>query len=299
MMLRLLTIVAAFMAAPAAAAQPAKPPTMADILAASTAADWRAPDPENVLYLDLERGRVVFELAPDMAPATIANIKTMVRARYFDGLSINRVQENYVVQWGDAAETNKRSLGAAKETIPAEFQRPRKGGPAFTRLPDRDGYAPEVGFVQGFAAARDGKDMWLAHCPGALGVGRDTAPDSGSGQELYVVIGHAPRNLDRNVTLVGRVLQGMSLLTTLPRGTGPLGFYETAGERTPIRTIRIAADVPTSERTAIEVLRTDTATFNALIEARRNRRDEWYVRPAGHIDLCNVPLPVRPITPKP
>jgi len=294
-MIRSATLAAAAiaLACGAAIAADAKPATSAEILAAAAPGDWRTPDPDNLLYLDVPKGRVVFELAPEMAPHTIANIKTLVRAHYFDGLSINRVQENYVVQWGDAAEKDKRPLGAAAATVPAEFARPRKDGPAFTPLPDRDGYAPEAGFVQGFAAARDSRDMWLTHCPGALGVGRDSAPDTGSGSELYVVIGHAPRNLDRNVTVVGRVLSGMSLLTTLPRGTGALGFYETAAERIPISSIRLAADVAPAERTPLEVLRTDTATFKAFIDARRNRRDEWYVRPAGYIDLCNVPIPVR------
>lgn len=283
----------------ASAAAPAKPVTMADVLAASAPSDWRAPDPENVMYLDMASGRVVIELSPEMAPKTVANIKTLVRAGYFDGLAILRVQENYVVQWGDPApEGSKRSLGAAASTIPPEFQRPRAGSPAFTRLPDKDGYAPDVGFIQGFPAGRDRRDVWLAHCPGAVGVGRDTAPDSGAGTELYAVIGHAPRNLDHNVTIVGRVLQGMSLFTTLPRGTAALGFYETQEQRTPIVRVRLAADLPESERTPLQVLRTDTATFTALVEARRNRRDEWYVRPAGYIDLCNVPIPVR-APPKP
>jgi len=107
------------------------------------------------------------------------------------------------------------------------------------------------------------------------------------------VFGHAPRQLDRNITVVGRVLRGMELLSSLPRGTGPLGFYEKAEQRIPIKRVLIAADVAAAERSAIEVLRTDTASFSALVEARRNRRDEWYKHPAGHIDVCSVPLPVR------
>ena len=85
----------------------------------------------------------------------------------------------------------------------------------------------------------------------------------------------------------------MELLSVLPRGTGPLGFYEQPSQRTPIPAIRLASDVPKKERTAIEVLRTDTPLFAELVEARRNRRDEWYKHMAGHIDLCNVPLPTR------
>jgi peptidylprolyl isomerase len=119
------------------------------------------------------------------------------------------------------------------------------------------------------------------------------AADSSNGTELYVVIGQSPRQLDRNITTVGRVLQGMELLSVLPRGTGALGFYEDPARRTPIRSIRLASTVPAAERTALQVLRTDTPLFAELVEARRNRRDDWYKRPAGHIDLCNVPVPVR------
>jgi peptidylprolyl isomerase len=127
-----------------------------------------------------------------------------------------------------------------------------------------------------------------------VGVGRDNDADSGGGSELYVVIGNAPRHLDRNVTLVGRVVQGIELMSALPRGMGPLGFYEKAEQRVPIQTLRVASDLPPAARVNLEVLRTDTPTFTALVESRRNRQDSWYKRPAGFIELCNVPLVVRP-----
>jgi peptidylprolyl isomerase len=153
-----------------------------------------------------------------------------------------------------------------------------------------------VGFSAGFPAARDVKAgrAWLAHCYAMVGAGRGNEADSGSGTDLYVVIGHAPRHLDRNVTLVGRVVQGMELLSVLPRGTGALGFYEKPEQRLPIRAVRVAADVPEAERTHLELLRTDTPAFTELVESRRNRREEWYKRPAGRVELCNVPLVVRP-----
>jgi peptidylprolyl isomerase len=127
-----------------------------------------------------------------------------------------------------------------------------------------------------------------------VGSGRDNDVDSGGGTELYVVIGQAPRHLDRNVTLLGRVVQGMELLSTLPRGTGPLGFYDKPEQRVPIKSIRVAADVPEAQRTELEMLRTDTPAFAAYVEARRNRHEEWFKVPAGHVDVCNVPIPVRP-----
>jgi peptidylprolyl isomerase len=281
--------------AAAPAASPPKPltMTMTDVLAAATPADWRTLDPERTLYLELASGRVVIELAPDFAPGHVANIVKLARQKYYDGLAIVRSQDNYVVQWGDPE--GKRSVGGAARTLPAEFSRPF-AGLAFTKLPDGDVYAPEVGFVGGFPVARDPArgQAWLAHCYGMVGAGRDESPDSGGGTELYVVNGHAPRHLDLNVTLVGRVLQGMDKLASLPRGTGAMGFYETAAERVPIRAIRVAADVPVAERTRLQGLRTDTPTFDALVDTRRNRRDSWYVHPAGRIELCNVPLVVRP-----
>lgn len=271
----------------------AKRPTMVEVLDASKPADWRALDPENTLYLELAAGRVVIELAPAFAPGHVDNIKALVREKYFDGLTINRAQDNFVVQWGDP--DGKREIRTAKRTLPAEFTRPLRGVP-FTRLPDGDVYAPQVGFSDGLPVARDPGQgrAWLVHCYAVVGAGRDNDVDSGGGTELYVVIGHAPRQLDRNITVVGRVVWGMELLSAMPRSNAPQGFYEKPEQRVPIRSLRVAADVPEAERIALEVIRTDTPTFRALIESRRNRPDEWYKVPAGKIDLCNVPIVVRP-----
>ena len=266
---------------------------MEAVLAASTAADWRPLDPQNTLYLELSSGRVIIELAPQFAPRHVANIQALARENYFDGLAIVRAQDNYVVQWGDP--DGKRPIRTAHRTVAAEFERPSRGL-AFTPLQDPDSYAPEAGFVDGFPAARDLKfgRAWLVHCYGMVGAGRDSDVDSGGGAELYAVIGQAPRHLDRNVTLVGRVLQGMELLAALPRGSGPLGFYEKPEQRTPVKSVRIAADVPESQRSELEELRTDTPAFTAYVEARRNRHEEWFKVPAGRVDVCNVPPVVRP-----
>jgi peptidylprolyl isomerase len=276
----------------AAESAPKKARTYAEVLSQSTPSDWRALDPAKTLYFELAAGRVIIELAPQFAPNHVANILALVRENYFDGLGIMRVQDNYVVQWGDADD--KRVIRTAKKTLASEFDRPARGL-SFTPLPDADTYAPQVGLSDGFAAARDSAadKAWLVHCYGAVGVGRDTDANSGGGTELYAVIGHSPRHLDRNVTLVGRVVKGIELLSALPRGTGDLGFYEKPEQRVPIRSIRVAADVPASERTPIEILRTDTPTFAAAVEARRNRKDAWFKYQAGAVEVCNVPIPVR------
>lgn len=278
----------------AAPAAPAKArPALADILKASTAADWRALDAENTLYLELEKGRVVIELAPAFAPKHAANIKALAREGYYDGLAIVRSQDNYVAQWADPSE--KREVKIAQKHLAGEFTVKYAASLQFTRLPDVDGYAPQVGHANGFAAGRDPKSgtAWLAHCYASVGVARGNETNSGDGTSLYVVTGHAPRQLDRNITVVGRVMQGMDLLSTLPRGTGALGFYEKPEQMTAIKAMRVAADVPEAERSRLEILRTDTPTFKAAAEAQRNRGGDWYKRAANHIELCNVPLPVR------
>jgi len=269
-------------------------PAMADVVAASKPSDWRPLDPEYTLYVQTAAGRIVIELAPAFAPEHVANIRTLVRQGYFDGLAIYRSQDNFVVQWG--GPDSKRGLGKARATLPPEFTVEWNAALPLTRLPDVDGYAPVVGFSGGFPVGADPRSgqAWLAHCYGMIGAGRDNDVESGSGAELYVVIGHAPRQLDRNIALVGRVVRGMELLSALPRGTEPLGYYAKPEQHVPIGSVRLAADLPTEERERLEVMRTDTPTFAALIESRRNRRDDWYKVPAGHVDLCNVPIVARP-----
>lgn len=271
----------------------AKPVTVAELIANSPAQDWRSPDPENTLYLEMRTGRVVIELAPEIAPAHVANIKTLVRAHYFDGLAIIRVQDNYVVQWDDPDK--KRAVPATVHRVSPEFTAAQSVG-HFDPLPERDVYASEVGFLDGFPAGRDSRSgmVWLAHCYGMVGVGRDDPPES-DGTEMYTVIGNAPRQLDRNVTLVGRALQGIEFLSSLPRGSGDMGFYSKDEKPVPIVSMRIAADLTPAERTPVEILRTDSATFHRVLDQRRNRREPWFQFNPGHIDLCNVPLPVRTV----
>ena len=279
--------------APAAnAADPAPAwQSFTDIVQASPASDWRPLDPANTLYVELPTGRVVIELAPAFAPLHVANIKTLVQERFFDGLTVIRSQDNYVMQWGDREAV--RSLGSAKKTVAPEVERAPADDLPFTLLPDRDVYAPIVGFSSGFPVARDAQKIWLAHCYGMVGIGRGADAESANGTQLYVVNGHSPRHLDRNVPLIGRVLSGMELLSVQARGTGALGFYENPKQGMPIRSIRLASEVPAPERTRLEAMRTDSVSFAKVIESRRNCRSEWCKYASGAIELCNVQLPVR------
>jgi len=273
---------------------PAKPLSLADLLQASAPTEWRDLDPQGTLYMDLPAGRVVIELAPDYAPANVEAIRRLVRDKYFDGSFVIRSQDNYVVQWA-RPDSDERAKAMAKVKVKAEFERPMDRKLEFTRLAYPDTYAPEVGFSQGFAVARDAKrgQAWLVHCYGSVGVGRDNDADSGNGSELYAVIGQSPRSLDRNITLVGRIVRGIELMSVIPRGPGPMGFYEKPSDYVPIKSVRLAADVPDADRVRLEALRTDSATFRAVVETRANRREEWFKDPVGRVGVCNVPLPVR------
>jgi len=280
------------------ASPPAHPLSSSELLASSKPDDWRPVLPENTLYMELPSGRVILELNPKFAPESVANVVALAKENYWDGLAIIRVQDNYVVQWADPNDEKpelKKKLKNASEHVNAELDVPLNASVPFDVLSERDVYAREVGYSSGFAVGRDlkAKKMWPLHCYGAVGIGRATAPDSGNGTELYAVIGNAPRHLDRNVTVIGRVIQGMDLLSSLPRGHGDLGFYEKTEQRTTIRSLHLASRVDPKERTVLEVLRTDTPIFKQWVLARKNRTEDWFHYQAGHIDVCNIPIPIR------
>ena len=272
---------------------------MAQILAAAPPSAWRTLGADRLLVMQLPQGRVVIQLAPRFAPAHVAAIEKLAAAGYWNGLAIVRVQDDFVTQWSDpAADTAQaRALPAdVPHTLPAEYTRALTGLD-FTRLPDGDVYAPQVGFVGGMPVGADPAHdrAWLLHCYGMVGVGRGDPPDTGNGSELYAVIGQAPRQLDENLAVVGRVVQGMQWLSSLPRGRGPLGFYRDAARRTPILWARMASAMPAGERPQLQALRTSSPTFAALLAERRARVNPWFIYRVGKISVCNAPLPVRSI----
>ena len=157
----------------------------------------------------------------------------------------------------------------------------------------RDPYAEFTGIWRGWPIASEADEVWPVHCYASVGVGRGLSPDAGTGAELYAVIGHAPRHLDRNIAVFGRVVEGIEHLSALPRGTGALGVYATAGERTVVRSVRLASELPAAERPRLQYLSTDSDSFAVYADARANRRDAFFIRPAGGVDVCNVPVPIR------
>jgi peptidylprolyl isomerase len=265
-----------------------------DIVAMSPASAWKAIPADDLMVMDLANGgRVVVQLAPAFAPVHVANIKALARGKYWDGATVYRVQDNYVAQWG-LNESDKPWPKGVTAKPPAEYTRPLKGL-NITPLGSPDAYAPGAGFADGWPVAYNAKEGWadLTHCYASVGVGRDLSPDTGTGGELYAVIGNAPRQLDRVIALVGRVVDGIDRLSTLPRGTEALGFYKDKAQYVPIASIRIASDMPAGERPSYEVMDTTSASFARYLKVRANRHDDFYIRPAGGVDVCNVQVPIR------
>ena len=309
-----LALLAMLLVAPPAPLSTA-PPTAASIEANAPASAWRPVAPDNLLLIDTARGQLAIELSPDFAPAHVAAVRALVRAHAFTGGAVVRVQDNYVVQF--ATKEPQLTVGSKalpgiapppqhRPALPAEYERLARDND-FTPLPGRDAYADAAGFSNGWPVGRDAAKSvadlsgtyhktWTIHCYSTVGVSRDNPPDTGDGSELYAVIGHAPRHLDRNMAIVGRVIAGIESVAALPRGTEALGFYKTLAERTAITGATLATDLPMAQRPRLEVLRTDTPVFLAIIEARSNRREPFFVRPAGRVDVCNVRVPVRRVT---
>jgi cyclophilin family peptidyl-prolyl cis-trans isomerase len=327
----------------AASAPPAPPASVksdvalspGEIVAAAPAGDWVAIVASDLLVMDLapdakaKPRRVVIQLMPPpFSQGWIGNIRKLAAAHWWDGTSVNRVQDNYVVQWGDVTEKKALPVGLAV-TGEASYETPLEfhyltigfgnGGtpsgaafPSFRPVSEKDVYSTATGFSKGWPVAastpwpKSWKGMsrlerkptsmkfWPVHCYGMVGVGRNLSPDTGSGAELYTVVGHAPRHLDRNIALVGRVIEGIEHLSSLPRGTGALGFYEKAEELVPIRSVRIASEMLSDKPLPrYEYLSTESESFAKYADARANRRDPFFIKPAGGADICNIPVPVR------
>lgn len=274
-----------------AASTTAPPKAPSDIVTEAPASAWTDIPADDLVIVNLaNHTSFVFQLAPEFAPVHVANIKKLVRAGWFNNSAIVRVQDNYVVQWGNGDDAVLPSGIVANPPAEYEWPLPRAG---FRALPYRDAYARQAGHNNSWPMATDGRASWLVHCYGMIGVGRNLAPDTGTGGELYTVISHAPRHLDRNITLVGRMIYGMENLTALPRGTEALGFYKEDTQKIQFDSVHIAADMPEAERPHYQVMNTNSPSFGQWVNARANRGGPFFIRPAGAVDICNAQAPVR------
>lgn len=321
----LFAAIAAFALLSAAHAQDHQPAlSPGQIVDMAKADEWIAIAPADLLVMDLapndagKERRVVIQLMPaPFSQGWIGNIRKLAAAHWWDGTSVYRVQDNYVAQWGDADgedPAKAKPLPEGLATVPEDDYAvsrddKRIGSKDYasavakfwrwhTPNPLRDAYAGGQGHWAGWPLANDSESIWPVHCYAMVGVARDMSPNTGTGSELYTVIGHAPRHLDRNIALVGRVISGIENLSSLPRGPAPLGVYEDPAQRVPILSVRLASELPEAERPRFEYLSSDGESFARYVEARVNRRDPFFIRPAGGADICNIPVPIRAISAK-
>ncbi len=288
-MIRIVTLwTAALLATPAFAdALPGKK-SGAEILAETTAQDWRTISPEETLVIELERGKVTIALSPALAPKHVAQVKKLAREGFYDGLSFYRVIDGFVAQGGDPF--GEKKIRKAKKPMKAEFQSASDDIP-FMALPDVDGYAPVSGFIGSIPAGHDENagPFWHLHCAGAFAFGREDGPDTAS-TEFYIAL-QPQRYLDRNMSVFGRVIDGMEHLQALRRVEPPESKEDDIGEK--IVSFRVAADIPEAEREAFEILDSARPAFADYAEARRNRPESFFHFRANHIDVCQLPVPVR------
>ena len=315
------------LALPASAQEePQGAPSPNEIVESAAPGEWIEIPAEDLLVMTLAPDadgnprEVIIQLMPaPFSQGWVENIRTLARAEWYDGISVNRVQDNYVTQWGDpgydnpeSGETEQKPLPEGLNTVSEDDYRTSIDplDNLVELLPSvlkRDSYAGRTFFIAGWPMGglsmrelgaihnRETEPVWPIHCYGMVGVGRNYSPDTGTGAELYTVIGHAPRHLDRNIALVGRVIAGMEHLSSLPRGTGALGFYteDEADKRTPILSVRVSADLPERGRRLFSYLSTASDSFAKYADARANRRDPFFIHPAGGADICNIPVPIR------
>jgi len=271
--------------------------------------DWRPVDPDNLVLIGTKYGEVAVELSPAFAPKHVERMRALIRAHFFDGTNFYRVIEGFVAQGGvgeDTASTANKPVDPATlkkwPEMKAEFERPWGPDVQFTPSGSPDLFAKQTGHVDGFPVGRDPrkKTEWIIHCPGTFAFARDNAADTAS-TEFYIVIGEAPRRLDRNLTAFGRVLDGMQYVQKLNRGDPEVdnGVIADKAKQDPIAYMKLASDMPEAERPHYEVMRTDSKAFAAWKKNKKNPAPGFYIRqPPPILDICLAPVPVRKIPAK-
>ncbi|MFK0298926.1 peptidylprolyl isomerase [Brevundimonas sp. NPDC090276] len=270
----------------AAWAQETAPPTAA--APAVVASEWRAVAPENLLVIDTNKGRVLVELTPELAPGHVERIRLLAGRGFYDGVVWHRVIDQFMAQTGDPLGTGEGQ--SPYPDLKAEFTFRRDAQTPFTPV------AAPAGAVLGFlhsvpvqtqpdaymATTADHKvHAWGLYCPGVAGMARDDAPDSANSQ--FFLMRQPYPSLDKRYTIWGRVVSGLDVVRSLKASPNPDGIVTGPDQMT---RVRVASDLPQAERPSVQVLDTSSARFRALAEASRQAR-------GADFSVCDVELPVQ------
>ena len=255
---------------------------------AKTAAQTRLVAQDNLVYMQTSTGMVVIELTDSIAPNHVNRFKQLVAEGFYDGLDFYRVIDGFVAQAGDVSEQKATKF---KQPLKAEFSRTNSGHPQeFVGVQQPAFLAQETGFIEDFPAGRNLDDdrQWLLHCPGMVAMARNNEADSAT-TEFYIVIGQAPRHLDRNMSVFGQVVYGLQNVQAMHRGDPAVGggVIENKDKRTVIVSAKLGAQVPPSEQ--LQIVR-DTAASDAfqqrLSSARSLDNPFYHYSGTGNIDVC-------------
>ncbi|WP_340678167.1 peptidylprolyl isomerase [Paraglaciecola sp.] len=255
---------------------------------------WRTPDSENLVYMQLATGTVVIELAPFMAPNHVTQFKALVKEGFYDGLDFYRVIDGFVAQGGDVSE---QKPSQHNQPLKAEFSRPTPDNSPFMPVQKPDFMAAETGFLHGFAAGRDEQNQheWLLHCPGTLAMARSNEADSAS-SDFYIVIGQATRHLDRNMSSFGRVIYGMPAIQALQRAelNNASGVIEDPSKRSKIQWIKLAKDVSAKQQLNIQLQSEFSTELAQRLQSARTLDNEFFhFKGNGNLDVCYYQLKSR------
>ncbi|MND73723.1 Peptidyl-prolyl cis-trans isomerase B [compost metagenome] len=266
---------------------PAAAPT-APVMAPVTANEWRAVPAENLLVIDTSKGRVLVELAPEVAPGHVERIRLLAGKGFFDGLLWHRVIDQFMAQTGDPLGSGEGQ--SFHPDLKAEFTFRRDGQTPFTPV------AAPAGAVLGFlhslpvqtqpdaymATTGDHKvHAWGLYCPGVAGMARDEAPDSANSQ--FFLMRQPYPSLDKRYTIWGRVISGLDVVRALKFSPNPDGMVADPDRMT---RVRVASDLPEVERPTARVLDTASPQFRALAEAARQAK-------GADFSVCDIDLPVQ------
>jgi len=259
-------------------------------VASSDETQWRKLDPSHTVLLTLPHGKVVIALAPQFSPHHVEKFSQLVKKGFYDGNKFYRVIDGFVAQAGpkDGSEQDNSIT-----EIKIEEQWATNAEFTFSQVQNNDLFAPQTGFKDSFAIGHDPKEKtaWLTHCPGVIAMARGNEANSAT-SHFYVVIGQAPRYLDRIMTIFGRIVYGMEHIQAIKRTAVLEGEYAVdSRDYTPIVRMQLMSDVPKEQQILIEVEDTNTASFKHRLTKRRVRdNDFFYKKPPPVLDVCQVPI---------